>query len=316
LRHRLNEIDESVISTKTPERTFERAAVKYLDEYKNKRSIQRDIYALNRVMPFIGHLPLKQVHHNTLKKFKVQRLQEDEVAVGTVNKELAIVRRILNLAARLWRHDNGQPWLASAPLIEMEKGNARQPYPLEWGEQDKLFKELPAHLQRIALFAVNTGCRAQEICQLRWDWEVQVPELGVSIFVLPVNDQFRPKNGQERIVLLNKVARNVVEERRGEHPEFVFDYRGRPLAKLSNSGWRRARERAGLEQVRVHDLRHTFGHRLRCAGVNEEDRQDLLGHKSDSITTHYSAPEVGRLLESVEKICDRRPDTVLRVALT
>ena len=55
-------------------------------------------------------------------------------------------------------------------------------------------------------------------------------------------------------------------------------------------------------------------HRLRCAGVSEEDRSDLLGHKSGSITTHYSAPEVGGLLKSVEKICERRPDTVLRVA--
>lgn len=65
---------------------------------------------------------------------------------------------------------------------------------------------------------------------------------------------------------------------------------------------------------RVHDLRHTFGHRLRAAGVSYEDRQDLLGHKSERITTHYSAPDIARLVEAAETVCERRPNTVLRVA--
>jgi integrase len=42
----------------------------------------------------------------------------------------------------------------------------------------------------------------------------------------------------------------------------------------------------GFRKVRVHDLKHTFGRRLRAAGVSFEDRQDLLGHKSGRITTH------------------------------
>ena len=73
-------------------------------------------------------------------------------------------------------------------------------------------------------------------------------------------------------------------------------------------------ERAGLRQVLVHDLRHTFGHRLRAAGVSYEDRQDLLGHKSDRITTHYSAPDIAGLIEASEKVCVRRPNTVIRIA--
>ncbi len=196
----------------------------------------------------------------------------------------------------------------------MEKGVTRKPYPLSWEEQDRLFRELPAHLQRIALFKVNTGCRKQEVLQLRWNWEVQVPELGTSVFILPCTDEFETKNGQERLVVLNSIARRVVNEQRGKHPEFVFTYRGRPTKSIHNWGWKLARERAGLRQVRVHDLRHTFGHRLRAAGVSYEDRQDLLGHKSDRITTHYSAPDIARLIEAAKKVCVRRPNTVLRIA--
>ena len=61
-------------------------------------------------------------------------------------------------------------------------------------------------------------------------------------------------------------------------------------------------------------MQNSFGHRLRAAGVGFEDRQDLLGHKSERITTHYSAPDIARLIEAAEKVCERRPNTVLRVA--
>jgi len=115
-------------------------------------------------------------------------------------------------------------WLESPPLIEMEQGPARKLYPLSWEEQDHLFRELPAHLQRIALYKVNTGCRKQEVLQLRWSWEVQVPKLATSVFVLPNNDEFATKNCQERIVVLNSIARRVVDEQRGKHPEFVFTF--------------------------------------------------------------------------------------------
>ena len=55
--------------------------------------------------------------------------------------------------------------------------------------------------------------------QLRWDWEVEVPELETSIFILPVVDEFQTKNGQERVVVLNSVARRVVDEQRGNQDE-------------------------------------------------------------------------------------------------
>ena len=93
-------------------------------------------------------------------------------------------------------------------------------------------------------------------------------------------------------------------------------YKGQVDLQVRNHAWKKARDRAGLPEVRVHDLRHTFGHRLRAAGVSFEDRQDLLGHKSGRITTHYSAPDLVRLLEAANRLCTRRPATVLRVAST
>ena len=86
------------------------------------------------------------------------------------------------------------------------------------------------------------------------------------------------------------------------------------MNKINNPGWRNARARVDLQRVRVHDLRHTFGQRLRASGVPLEDRRALLGHKCADMTTHYSAPEVAKLIEYVERLCAERPNTVLRLA--
>jgi len=308
--NRIKEIRDAIVYGTRPEVTFKEAAEKFLKEDCPTRSLERAGYAFDRVLPYIGNLPIERVHDGALAAFREAR-RSAGVSVGTINKELGFVRRVLILAARKWRHPNGMQYLAEAPLIAMIKGPARKPYPLEWQEQARLFAELPAHLECMALFDVNTGLRATELCSLRWSWEIQVPELNTSVFLLP---EERVKNGEERIVVLNRIARNVLESQRHRHREVVFTYNGEPIQRMNNHAWRKARRRASLPQVRVHDLRHTFGHRLRAAGVSFEDRQDLLGHRSGRITTHYSAPDLKRLQQAVDAICEQDRATVLRIA--
>jgi hypothetical protein len=193
---------------------------------------------------------------------------------------------------------------------------ARKPYPLSVGEQHLLFSELQGHLKTMALFKVNTGLREQEVVNLRWAWEVKVPEFDASVFVIP---REYVKNTIDRYVVLNRIARSAIDNCRGDHPEFVFTYRGIPVTKIYNSGWKAARRRAaaryelkigsacpkGFRRIRVHDLKHTYGHRLRGAGVSFEDRQLLLGHKMRApMTTHYSAADVGALIEGSERVCE------------
>ncbi len=133
-------------------------------------------------------------------------------------------------------------------------------------------------------------------------------EIG-SVFIIP---GARVKNGEDRLVILNRTARAIVEKQRGKHPDYVFTYHGRPIHHMLNNGWRRARKISNIP-ARVHDLKHSFGRRLRSAGVSFEDRQDLLGHKSCRITTHYSAAELLNLWEAANKVCvaQNRPTLTL-----
>ncbi len=175
----------------------------------------------------------------------------------------------------------------------------RKPYSLSWDEQDRLFALLPPYLRRMALFKVNTGLRDEEVCRLKWDWEYPIPELNTSVFVIP--GQYS-KNRLDRLVVLNDIALQVIAEVRGQHPVYVFtrlDGQNR-LYQMSNKSWEKARKLACLP-VRIHDLKHTFGRRLRAAQVGLEDRQDLLGHKSNRITTHYSPAEIEHLIEDGEQ---------------
>jgi integrase len=294
-----------------PPRVFEQAAAKFVRENQQKRSLRSDIERLRGLMPWIGQSRIDQLSMRNLQPW-VEHRREEGVTAGTINHGLKIVRRILNLAATEWVDEFGMTWLQAAPKIRLLMDrNKRPPHPLSWEEQDRMFRELPKHLAEMALFAVNTGCRDSEICGLRWAWEQAVPALNTSVFVVPGR---LVKNGEDRLILLNETAKSVVNAARDRHDTHVFVYNGEPVTRMLNGAWLRARHRAGLEDVRVHDLKHTFGRRLRSAGVSFEDRQDLLGHRSGRITTHYSAPELARLLDAANKVCvrdDQRPQLVV-----
>ncbi|RLA46698.1 MAG: site-specific integrase [Gammaproteobacteria bacterium] len=300
LIRRLEEMRKASVYGIRPERSFRQAATKFLLDYQHKRSIDRYAQSLKILDTVIGDLPLRQVHQGTLDKF-IQYRRKQGMKANTINRDLAVVRRILNLAARLWRDEYGLTWLQTAPLLQLlDCDDARKPYPLSWEEQAQLFGRLPEHLRDMVLFKVNTGTREQEVTCLRWDWEVSIPELKTSVFIIPGEGV---KNGEDRLVVMNTQARAVINRQRGKHPEHVFTYsNGKPVDRINTKAWRRAREEVGIPQVRVHDLKHTFGRRLRAQGVSHETRQVLLGHKNGQITTHYSAAEIGELLEAVEKV--------------
>ena len=164
----------------------------------------------------------------------------------------------------------------------------------------------------MALFAVNTGLRDSNVCGLQWTWEAAVLELGRSVFVIPP-EAFKTK--RPHVVILNDIAWSIVKGQRSLYPLWVFPYRGRRINTMNNNGWQETRHEAGLPLVRVHDLRHSFGCRLRAAGVSAEDREVLLGHANHSMAGHYASADVGHLLKQANLLLDRRGTrTLLRVA--
>ncbi|MBC3411328.1 tyrosine-type recombinase/integrase [Pseudomonas sp. SWRI51] len=332
LIHRLEQIRQRKVYGVRQVRTFREAATRYLLEHKDQPSIKLTALCLQQLDPYLGALPLTYIDDQALVPF-IRDRQTDEylpngkvrkaVSNRTVNIAIERVIRVLSLACRKWRDEERRPWLDSIPLLSKleEKRSSRKPYPLSWDEQSILFGELPDHLHKMALFKVNTGCREQEVCKLRWEWEISVPELGTSVFLIPADfggrhENSGVKNRDERLVVLNSVAKSVIDGQRGISREWVFPYNGTGMHRMNDSAWKKARVRAaklwqeqnlrpahpGFASIRIHDLKHTFGRRLKAAGVTEEDRKSLLGHKNGSVTSHYSGAELGQLIEAANKV--------------
>ena len=187
-----------------------------------------------------------------------------------------------------------------------------------------MLAELPPYLANMALFAVNTGLREQGLCWLRWDWEVQLPELKTSVFVvpgrpIPYKDGTWPgeKNKEDQLVVLNSISRSVIKKQRGNGSPYVFDYKGNRVTRMHNTAWKSAWRRAGLPADAQycrgpHNLKHTFGRRLRAVGIPLETRKVLLHHTTGDITIHYSPADIKELIDAVEKLSDMRPVTLLK----
>ena len=332
LIHRLEQLRQQKVYGVRRTRTWEEAATRFLIESKDQPSIKLTAHHLKQLHPYLKDLPLTHIDDQALEPFVRDRLkgmvlpcgkQLKPVAPRTINISIERVIRVLSLCARKWRDEERRPWLDSVPMLAKLdlKKKVREPYPMTWEEQSILFGELPAHLQTMALFKVNTGTREQEVCKLRWDWEISVPELGTSVFLIPSdfggrNERSGVKNGDERLVVLNNVAKSIIDKQRGLSKDWVFPYNGNAMHRMNDSAWKKARVRAaklwqeenlrpahpGYASIRVHDLKHTFGRRLRAVGVTQEDRKALLGHKNGSITSHYSGAELGHLIEAANMV--------------
>jgi hypothetical protein len=86
----------------------------------------------------------------------------------------------------------------------------------------------------MALFDLNTGARDNVVCNLQWEWEVPITELGISIFVVPkafVKGEVGRKT--DRVLVCNTVAQSIIERQRGKHDTHVFVYRRERIKNIN-----------------------------------------------------------------------------------
>jgi integrase len=295
-------------------KTFKDAAAQYVEDLKEEgvKDLTRIQHSIRALMPYIGDTRLIDIDNELMKQFKHDRRNgvghfKKPAMVNTVNKDLTQCVTVLNRMCRVYR------WLPSTPKLLHLSGASRHGYPLTWREQDLLFRQMPTGWDVCAcVFAINTGVRKEELFGLRWEDEVRLPELGDDIFVLILN---RTKNGMQRAVIPNSIARRCVDNMRGQNSEWIF-----PLTKMRchhGKVWQQAWVRAGLPddpliKKGIHNLRHSCAQRMRAADVSQEDRNTILGHARRNLAEHYALPDIKRLLDAVEKITVRRDTAILR----
>ncbi len=280
---------------------WQQAVVRYLEEFGDKKSLPDDRFHLQKLDPYLRSRRLDAIDMTVLQPFIRDRKSKDGVSNATVNRALEVVRRILNVAHQDWR------WLRAVPKIRMLKEPRRRVRFLRREEADRLIDALPSHMKPIVRFALATGCRAGEIHGLEWSRVDLVRKVAWL-------DHGTTKSGEGRGIPLNADAMAALESTLGQHPRWCFTFAGRRIHQ-SSTAWDKAKQRAGIEDFRFHDLRHTWASWHVQSGTSLPELMELGGWKSYEMVLRYAhlAPEK---LSSVAERIERKPAQAITVAPT
>lgn len=153
-------------------------------------------------------------------------------------------------------------------------------------------------LAALVRFALATGLRAREITGLEWN------RVDLTRCTAWLN---QTKNGTPRGVQLNHDAVVVLQEQIGHHPQSCFTYREKPIGwDVSNTAWHNAIDKAGQEDFRFHDLRHTWASWHRQAGTSCDELKDLDGWKSRVMADRYAKFATEHLQAAASRIEEGR----------
>ena len=290
-----------------PRRVWNDAAVRWLKEASHKATIEMDRAHLRWLDRHLGGKPLEAIDRHTIDQLTDARLAEG-VSPATVNRLLEVVRVILRRCVMQWE------WLDRAPPVRMLKEPKRRIRFLTREEALRLHAELPEHLAVMMAFSLATGLRRANVTGLEW---TQVDLERRMAWVHP--DQAKARKAIA--VPLNEEALSILRSRLGQHATHVFTYLGKPMTQTSTKAWYEALKRAGIEDFRWHDLRHTWASWHVQNGTPVNVLQELGGWESPEMVRRYAhlaaehlAPYANRLgtltatRESLGKIWPQPPN--------
>jgi integrase len=278
-----------------PARTWDEAAYRWLQETHQKKSHICDVYMIAWLQPYLSKKMLNEVTRDVV--MQIAEVKRKECSPSRANRFLALIRAILRRAEREWE------WLEKAPTVRMYKEPKRRVRWITPAEVVTLLKELPEHQRETVTFALATGLRQANVVKLEWS---QV-DLERNTAWIP-GDQ--AKGGSDIHISLNETAIAVLKRQQGKHPVRVFTYDGKPFNRAYTVAWQKALKRAGIENFRWHDLRHTWASWLAQKGVPLTDIQEMGGWETYAMVKRYAHLLPAHLAHRA-KVIDELIDTKL-----
>ena len=231
------------------------------------------------ILPVLGTRKLIDIQHSDIVKLHLD-LQHIPCQA---NRSVLVLSKLFNLCEQWGLREQGKN---PCRYIQFYKENKRNRF-LDKGELQRLWQALDAASNEgiASLYAVNaykllilTGCRLSEIRTMKWSFirgnHVEFPDT---------------KTGYKRLPLNVEAVHILKQTPRLPDNEYVIcgDKLGRPIINLQKS-WRRIRAIANLDDVRIHDLRHTFASHAVMGGTPLALVSRLLGHSKISTTMRYA----------------------------
>jgi integrase len=264
--------DQAKLGAK-PRRTWQQAAGRWIEETSDKRTHREDVRKLKWLHDFLGLLYMDEITLEVLDRIKAARLKEG--TKSTANRYLALVRSILIRARDEWE------WLDKVPKVRLFKEPDGRERALTPAQAVRLLEALPSHQRDVVTFALLTGLRQSNVLGLEWS-RVDLERRFAWI------EGWQSKNRRPIPVPLSEEAVTVLLRQVGKHPERVFTFNGKPIKQANTKAWQEARKRAGIEDFRWHDLRHTWATWHRQAGTPTHELQRLCGWRTATMVERYA----------------------------
>ncbi|EDX5003677.1 site-specific integrase [Salmonella enterica] len=318
-----------------PDVMFDDACMRWLEEKAEKKSLKDDRSRMAFWLAHFEGVRLKDVTEQKIysavnkmsnrKQLEIWKIKAavaqkngepapvysaKPVTTSTKAKHLALMKAILRAAERDWK------WLEKAPVIKIPSVRNKRVRWLEKEEAKRLIDECPEPLKSVVKFALATGLRKSNIMNLEWQ------QIDMQRRVAWVNPE-DSKSNRAIGVALNDTACKVLRDQIGKHHKWVFvhttaakraDGTSTPAVRKmridSKTSWLSACRRAGIEDFRFHDLRHTWASWLIQSGVPLSVLQEMGGWESIEMVRRYAHLAPNHLTEHARKIDDIFGDDV------
>lgn len=310
-----------------PDVTFDDACMRWLEEKAEKKSLKDDRGRMAFWLAHFEGVPLKALteqkiyaavskmsnrKHLEAWRLRAAKAQEEgrpapdytalPVTTSTKAKHLALMKAMLRAAEREWK------WLEKAPVIKIPTIRNKRVRWLEPEEAKRLIDECPEPLKSVVKFALATGLRRSNIINLEWQ------QIDMQRRVAWINPE-DSKSNRAIGVALNDTACRVLREQIGNHHKWVFVHTKagnradgtmtpevRKMRIDNSRSWDSACKRAGIEDFRFHDLRHTWASWLIQSGVPLSVLQEMGGWESIEMVRRYAHLAPNHLTEHAKQI--------------
>ncbi len=270
-----------------PRYSWQQAVIKWLEETSDKATHKEDVQKLKWLHPILGEMMLDEISLDVIGKIKSEKLKQASKA--TTNRYLAVVRSVLIRARDEWE------WVERVPKIKLFKEPEGRERALSHEEANRLLSVLPPHLRDMALFTLHTGLRQSNVLQLEWSC---VDLVRCHAWVKSEDS----KNRKPISVNLNARAMDVLNRQIGKHSTKVFTCNGKPISQVVNVTWKNALVKAGIENLRWHDLRHTWATWLRQLGTPTHELQRMGGWKTAAMVERYAHVAPDHLAQAAARL--------------
>lgn len=314
IRRKFNILEEKPIP-------FSEFATKYLEvakmEKAQKTYLREETIIRNHLIPFFGNIILSKITPEMVEEYKLQRKASPKNPKNrTINLELLTLSAILRKAVEM-------EYLKENPLRKVKKLKERDRRTIRFltlEEVEKLKSACTPWLYPFVVLLLNTGMRDAEARALLWS---QV-DLNRRVITLTNREDFHLKNLTPREIPINDELYEVLLHLQQWYPlpywneyskkspfvkrephqmRFVFCNPDGSMVKSFKNAFKNAVKKAGLQNVTIHSLRHTFASHLIMAGVDIKTVQVLMGHKTISVTMDiYGHLTKEHVKESVAKL--------------